>query len=667
MDIDELKGIVENEIANAEYYTSIDDHSIAMDYYLALPRGDEIVGRSDVQSHDVADMIEALTAQIMPTYANADLVKFDALNPEDEIQVDEESKMVNHAVMNQNNGYILIQSLLKDALMFRNAIAKVDVRTNVKVRTVQYEDELNEFDTFAIEQELGPNEELVVTDTNVISIIKTTKKLVVEAVPPEEFIFSSGWDEVSLTNCPFTAHHRTLLRYMLIEMGYDPVVVNGLSASTSIFPNNENVRDNDADDYTENPTNFDSDPIDYYECYVVLDFNEDGYSEIRKVCLAGDTLIHNEEIDYHPFAGGTAILLPHRFRGISTYDQQKDVQDAKTKILRQYVDNINQLNNRRLEVEVKNIIDMNDVLDSKPAGVVKVKKIGSVVPIPVDNIGPSCTMFLEYWDKIRTNRSGASLDMVSENLPVGGDTAHGAERVISSKEQIAALASTTFKESTIREMFLLVHKTMRLEFGGEKLFHVQGNWIKTDPGKWMEREGVIINVGLSQGESIKKMQAIGSIIGQQTQAFDKGQGNILVTNKNVYNSLTDYARVAGIENPRRYWNDPDNEIAKNTMDTNSKEGEKQQQLQEQLQISIMKNESLRTQSQDQAAKSKSMLENLKFQLEQAKTAASAAETDANLKFDYMKHYDELAMQLTNLEAQYNDQVNDYKENKNQVL
>ena len=670
MDLSQLQSALKTEIANAEY-TTREDLNEAMDYYTAEPRGDEIVGRSDIQSHDVADMLEAIVAQIMPAYQNISLASFDPINPEDEQQVDIESKFINYLVMQLNSGYVTMQEALKDALLFRNCIFKVFKDDRVKIRIEDYGfDQIQnpielELLLAKLQMEAGTDELQLQEDGKIKRIVRTTN-LKIESVPPEEFLYSAGWDEVSLDNCPFTAHHRTIIRHDLVEMGFDTEVVNAIPRTSSIFPNNENVRDNDSDKYYERSTHKDSDPIDYYECYYVVDYDGDGYSELRKVCLASERVILNEEVDFHTFVGGTAIMMPHRFRGISTYDQQKDVQDAKTKILRQYVDNMNHMNNRRMEVEVRNIIDMNDVLNSRPAGVVKSKKIGSVAPIPVSDIGTSCELFLNYLDKVRTNRSGASLDMVSENLPVGGETAHGAERIISSKEQMAALASNTFKETSIKPLFLLVHKTVRKYFSGVHHAKVLGEWVSTDPSTWLERKNVAITIGASQGETIKKLQSLGSIIEQQVRAQGAGQGNILVTAKNVYNSLTDYSKESGVEIPERYWNNPENELAQQTIKSNSDDNQKQQALQEKLQVALMKTESMRVQVQDNANRSKNTIDQLKHNLDVAKASANAAKEDENLRFDVMKHFDDLAMQITSLEAQYNGQINDYQENKGQV-
>lgn len=653
------------EIDNSEY-TSTKDYNLSMAYYNGDIRGDEIDGRSNAQSLDVADMIEALTAQIMPAFEGSDLAMFDPLDPNDEDQVRLETKYVNYVVTQLNNGFIFIQEALKNTLLMRNAVIKVYMEQKVTVEPIANADEFDDVMFYALRQQLTNDQELVINDLNIVTIITTKKAVSIESVPSEEFLYTKGWNKQSLVGCPFTAHRQEIKRHELIDMGYSADVVAEISTSTS-KTGFERVRDPEATDsqYT-NASNNMLDPIEYYECYYIYDYDEDGYPELIKACLASDKLINIERVAFHPFAGGTAVLMPNRFRGISTFDQQKQVQDNKTKALRQYMDNMNAMNNRRLEVEWRNIIDPNDLVDSKPGGVIKSKKAGSVVAIPVDDIGPSCEMLLGYWDKIRTNRSGASLDMVSENMPVGGETAHGAERIISSKEQIGALASNTFKETVIKDMFLLVHKTIRAFLQDNQSFKVENEWFTADPSNWRERDDVKVIIGASQGVANKRMTVIGGVIEQQVKAFSNGQGGILVNHSGVYNALVDYAKVSGIDNPSKYWMNPNSEEAQQTIESNNEESNKIKVMQEKLQLQMVKNETLRAEADARSKQAKASIDGLKLELDRIKIALDESEKDTAMSIDLLKHRDNLAMQITSLEAQYDEDIKDYKENKRQV-
>src|SRR3954466_2785040 len=100
----------------------------AMDYYLGdmskdMPAPD---GRSKTVSTDVADTIEGLLPQLMDIFAGSDeVVRFEPVGPEDEEAAQQESDYVNHVFMQQNPGFMILYSFLKDGLLQKNGFVKV--------------------------------------------------------------------------------------------------------------------------------------------------------------------------------------------------------------------------------------------------------------------------------------------------------------------------------------------------------------------------------------------------------------------------------------------------------------------------------------------------------------------------------------------------------------
>src|SRR5262245_60010876 len=92
----------------------------ALDYYLGdmandLP-GPE--GRSRAVSTDVADTIEGLMPSLMDIFAGTDeVVRFDPVGPEDIAGAEQETDYVNHVFMQQNPGFLVLYSFIKDALL----------------------------------------------------------------------------------------------------------------------------------------------------------------------------------------------------------------------------------------------------------------------------------------------------------------------------------------------------------------------------------------------------------------------------------------------------------------------------------------------------------------------------------------------------------------------
>ena len=125
----------------------------AMDYYYNRPHiAPSIEGRSKLQSSDVADMVEAVTAQIMPAFDGETIVEVEPASEADVEQAQTETNAVNWVVMQQNRGQYELQQAVRDALLLRNGVMKVWHDVTERVEKVRYEDV-----TYAQYEELQAN------------------------------------------------------------------------------------------------------------------------------------------------------------------------------------------------------------------------------------------------------------------------------------------------------------------------------------------------------------------------------------------------------------------------------------------------------------------------------------------------------------------------------
>jgi len=100
----------------------------AMNYYYGDVSADmpTVEGRSAVVSTDVADTIEGLMPALMEIFAGSDeVVKFTPVGKEDVKAADQETDYVNHVFYQKNPGFIVLYSMIKDALLSKVGIVKV--------------------------------------------------------------------------------------------------------------------------------------------------------------------------------------------------------------------------------------------------------------------------------------------------------------------------------------------------------------------------------------------------------------------------------------------------------------------------------------------------------------------------------------------------------------
>lgn len=105
-----------------------EDRARAMDYFLGDMDQDMPVpaGRSQAVSTDVSDTIEGMMPPLMDIFAGSDeVVTFEPVGPDDEGAAQQETDYVNHVFMQQNPGFMILYSFIKDSLLSKVGIVKV--------------------------------------------------------------------------------------------------------------------------------------------------------------------------------------------------------------------------------------------------------------------------------------------------------------------------------------------------------------------------------------------------------------------------------------------------------------------------------------------------------------------------------------------------------------
>jgi hypothetical protein len=128
-----------------------DERASALNYYMGnmskdMPAPD---GRSKAVSSDVADTIEGLMPPLMEIFASGDeVVQFAPVGPEDVAAAEQETDYVNHVFMQQNPGFLVLHSFIKDALLSKVGVVKVWWECRDEVERETYLDQPD--DAFAL-------------------------------------------------------------------------------------------------------------------------------------------------------------------------------------------------------------------------------------------------------------------------------------------------------------------------------------------------------------------------------------------------------------------------------------------------------------------------------------------------------------------------------------
>jgi len=396
-----------------------------MDHYYGRPYGDEQEGRSQVVSRDLMETIDWVMPAIMDTFLQSGkLAEFKPIHPQDEEQARIETEYVNHVIMQDNMGYILIHDFIHDALLQKNGYIKHWWDESERIHETEYEG-LTEIDVVALFQEykvtnlqsvleklntyITEGEEAVdytfdLEDGGKLEIveyeektsplgpiydltIKITQKVnrcKLEACPPNE-VRVSRLCRGSLQESPFTEHNTRKSRSELLEMGMDKTFVKSLPAMSNENTNySESTKRNSVTDednpYLELTVDESMQEVEYSESYLKVDWDGDGKGELRKIIMAGNRIPDGEEwnepVESVGLTSCTAMRMPHRHVGFSLDDKLDFLQRIKTVLWRQLMDNVYNTNNQ--ETVINERANIPDFLQSLPGGIKRVTGEGPV-------------------------------------------------------------------------------------------------------------------------------------------------------------------------------------------------------------------------------------------------------------------------------------------------
>ena len=389
----------------------------------------------------------------------------------------------------------------------------------------------------------------------------------VDPIPPEDFRVRFDHNSIMLGRARFCSYTRIRSKSDLVAEGYDTKTVDELPLVDSrIYDDGEKYArlDVEREAYTTRDGKGDLDPsldeVETHICYMLLDINGDGIAEHIRVDLAGrdgEYLLEWNECTENPFSAGTPFIAAHKFYGYSLYDKLKNIQDQKTKLLRQIDYNVDLINNPPRKV-LHGQANLMDVLTNRPGAIRRVKDMNALANDEVPNLAQNGFMLLEYLDKRRGERTGVDPDMQSMGtIPVGSETAHGIERLLSAKEELVGLIVRTLAETLVKDIYVKLRGLMLRHMDREELVKLKNKWVKIDPGNWKERTSSTVRVGLGTGDRYRKIKGLQMIIEQQMRDMAAGaMGNIL-TYDHMYRARAELINALGIGTPSEYYLDPD--------------------------------------------------------------------------------------------------------------
>lgn len=568
------------------------DMANALSRYHGRPYGDEEEGRSQVVAKDLSQTIDWIMPVVMEAImAGGEVVQFTPVGPEDEIPADNESSYINHVIMNDNEGYILMHDAIHDALLLRNGYWKHywDETESVKEREWNgmtelamvklFQDlEVDDAEVDILGQEESKKkipvqledggevvQEITVFDLR-LKITKKKQRVTIFAVPKEEIRVSKECTG-SLQNSPYVEHVTTKKRYELVEMGMPikfvkdlPVVKSATSDNT--ITKNRTINANDDPDGSTLWIDASMEKVSYTEAYLLVDYDKTDKAQLRKVVTAGGKIPENtsenkwnEVIDTIPITGFSTKRMPHRHSGISIDDDLKELQRIDTVLYRQLLDNIYRTNN--IEAVMNERVFKPDTEQSLPGGKIRITDSdpvqGAYMQIPVETIVDKILPAMDFFDRVKGNRTGVNDVTKAQDPDVIKKSTKGAfMESLDRSSQIVRMLIRNVAEIGVKELVTRVHEIVSKNQDIPRKIKLNGSYEEIDPRQWSERTDMRVRVGLGTGTKEEKRQNLMLLTSMQDRLIQMG----LVTEKKAYDMYKDLAKTLDELNADKYAVDP---------------------------------------------------------------------------------------------------------------
>lgn len=581
---EELRSILETEIRqsiNHETGEIAIAQEKAIEYYEGRPFGNEVEGSSQVVLRDMAETVDwAMPAIMRAFFYTSETVRYEDATPDSEAQGHggRMTRVVNEFFRQKLGGFRFVFDWAKAGLMERLAAAKFCVES-VREPLIEHHRAVGEDSLVQLLESwrdedveiLDQSESVQVVPSDVgpvevpvfelrVKIWREFKRPRLETLPPEEFLCSRRAKRLD-EQIPFAAHRKVMRKSDLHSLGVPWETVEGLQGSRSRMDYDGRTVTRHEDEDTRWTAGSRSDPasqeVTVTESFLLVDYDGDGFSERRRVLSAGDdtqTILGHDYAPLVPIVGWTPIPMPHKLYGRSYYDVTRDLQEIRSTLARQLLDNIYRMNHARHKVRVESV-DLDSYLDTAPGAPVLVDEMDAIEPLQVPALPPWAFEALSYFEKVREQRTG--IHPYSQEVYAAGQnqTAQGVSQVFeAAMAQVQLL--TQMLGAGLEDLFRLIPRVMKHAGMGPDRIRVGDEWIEYNPQEWPDEMRVSVQVGLSPGQTEQRIQRLLLLLGLQKEAMSQTGDGFMVSWDQIFQTGVRIVEQSGFASAGAFFSSP---------------------------------------------------------------------------------------------------------------
>lgn len=595
MDVETLRVALNADIEDAVTFIDSEigpQRALATKFYRGDLFGDEEQGRSQVVMPLVRDTARQTLPFLVRMFMGTDrVVEFDpgAVGKED--FAEQATETVNYVLLRQNDGFRVLWSAFKDALVRKTGWIKwwwddsIEVTTKTftgvteqqlqltnsmleqyeklqlveKTQVGEQQQPAPQIDPATGQQVMGMQSVPVFEYKIRIVCRKPRNKVRIAAVPPEEIIFNR--DATSEYGARLICHRTLKTRSELVAMGISEEILSTVKFDDfTLETNPERIERHGSNFIGSSASNSeDQTKTTFYDAYYQCDADGDGISELNQVWLVGSgrEIARVEPVDEVPLALFCPDPEPHMVIGLSQADNVMDLQVLSSHIWRDSLDSLKASIFPRMAF-VEGQANVDDVLNTEIGAAIRMRSPNAVTPLVVPFVGEQAYPMLDRIEAVkeqRTGITGASIGLDPSALQSTNQLAVTAA-VTGAQAQVELIARI-FAELGMKKLFRGILRLLTRHQDSKMQFRLSGHTWDVNPADWNPDMDVIVNTALGTGMPELKMQVLQSTAASQTLALDKlGIDNPMCSLQELYHTQKKILQIAGFADVNRFWRDP---------------------------------------------------------------------------------------------------------------
>ena len=514
-------------------------------------------GVSTIVDTSTTEVVEAYTAVLSDLFLNnqkiAKFLPYDD-TPGAYQAAHDATMLTNYCIFKQNKGWELLQSWMKSALLWKNAIIRWDYVEDYDYKIEEYEEiDQEKLDAILAEDDAELVGELEfenrpVGDVDLNNPEATQERLVylnvrvrrkidksrvkIENIPPESFRISR--DAKSIDDAAFIGIQVDMTRSEIRKEW--PEVADNVEDWDRLGPDESwlgNARYSEdiaarkfvtGQEYWQGSVSQDLYPLEanrqvtVTECWIHVDRDGDGIAELKHFILAGNFILFEEDVDMIPLASICPIDIPYEFYGLSMADFTRSSTLASTAILRGFVENT-YLTNYAPKMADPNVVDFSALQNMKPKQIIPTNgnPAAAVQPLPPETISTGTVPLLEHLQMIKEQATGMSkaAQGLNDTLYVSGNSEQKVQQVQSATQMRIQHIARRFAETGFKRLIMGVYQAMRTCMDTKVSMYQGGVFTTVNPATLpmsMDIE-IMLDVGENSNSSkLQKMQVLGDQI-----------------------------------------------------------------------------------------------------------------------------------------------------------